>query len=329
MRVLVTGATGAIGPAVVAVLAEHGHTISVLTRGTVPDEVRARASYISAGDIKSPADVSLAAAGAEAIVHLAALLHVPADAPVGDEVYERVNVQGTRHVIAAARAAGASRLVFASTVGVYGDATPGTVDEMTPIAPATAYARSKAAAEALLMEARSIGLSPVILRLSAVYGEHMKGHYRQLVAFMRKGPLAIPGDGRNRRSLIFDEDAARAIAIALTHPAAPGRVFNVANETPYEVRRTLLAISAALGRRPPPVFLPRPLALGAARALELASRATGGGPPAIADQLRKFNQDFTVDVRAIATTMGFRASTTLEDGWRRTIAALDRRASTV
>jgi UDP-glucose 4-epimerase len=321
MRVLVTGGTGALGPAVVAALAEHGHTVSVMTRGRLPAEVQARATAIR-GDITSAADVRRAATGADAIVHLAALLHVPLEAPVADDAYERVNVTGTQHVIAAAQEVGARRVVLASTVAVYGDTPSSPVQESAPLAPVSAYARTKAKAESLVRGAAD--LSPVILRFPAVYGGHMKGHYRQLVTFLRTAPMVVPGSGHNRRSLIFEQDAALAIATALTHPAAAGRTFNVADETPYEVRRTIAAIAAALGHRPPRLFVPRAIAIGVAGALELIAPAAGRRAQAAAARLRKFNEDFVVDATAIAAALGLRAATPIDEGWRQTIAALDR-----
>jgi UDP-glucose 4-epimerase len=322
LRILVTGGTGAIGPAVLAALAERGHWVRVLSRSPIGREVAPRSAQTVTGDITAPEEVARACRGVDIVVHLAALLHA-APGSLPPESYERINVGGTRHVVAAAMDAGVKRVVLASTIAVYGEAPLGTAREDTPPAPETDYARTKLEAERVVRtEFAGEGRSAVVLRLGAVYGSRMKGNYRSLVRALDRVGFVAPGPGSNRRSLIHDSDAARAILLAVEHPRAAGRVLNVADPTAYRLREIIDAISSALGRRPPRLHLPRPLALAAAGSIEVLSRMVRIPPPFTRSMVRKYNDEIVVDAGAIARDLGFAPRMTLESGWRQTIEAM-------
>lgn len=154
MRILVTGASGRIGSAVCTALAAAGDEVVGL-------DARPSAHAVFIGDLLDAPLLRRALAGAEAVVHVAAL-HAPHVGLRPDAEFERVNVDGTRALLDAAAAAGVRRLVFTSTTALYGaggrarDAALW-VDEDTPPAPLTIYHRTKLEAEALLEEAAAQG----------------------------------------------------------------------------------------------------------------------------------------------------------------------------
>ena len=115
--------------------------------------------------------------------------------------YERINVEGTRRLVRAARRAGCSRMIFFSTINVYGSTPPGQIfDEDAPLRPADDYAASKACGEEIVLS----GIDAVVLRLAAVYGPRMKGNYRRMAGALRRRLFFPVGRGENRRTLVFD-----------------------------------------------------------------------------------------------------------------------------
>lgn len=322
-RILVTGGTGAIGPAVITALAEAGHWVRVLSRSPIGREIAPRASQLVQGDVTVADDVSRAVRGIDAVVHLAALLHVPLSRAEPLAGYERANVTGTRHVVVAARDAGVKRVVLTSTIAVYGEAPDAVANEETPPDPETDYARTKLEAEQVArQEFTGPECTAVVLRLAAVYGSRMKGNYRQLVRALDRGRFLAPGPGHNRRSVVHDSDVAAAILLAISHPAAAGRIFNVADQTPYPLKDIVRAIALAIGRRPPTFYLPETFALAAVSLVEVFARVIGMTPPLEQSLVHKYNEEIAVDASVIARDLGFRPSMTLESGWKQTITAM-------
>ena len=142
---LVTGATGAIGPRVVAALAST-YDVRTLSRRPPPEGLFSVPVSVFTGDVSDVQAVASAARGASAIVHLAALLHIVDPPPSMRPEYERVNIQGTMRVMDAAREEGVSRVVLMSTIAVYGDESA-RLDEESPARPSTFYGETKLAAE--------------------------------------------------------------------------------------------------------------------------------------------------------------------------------------
>ncbi len=257
-RVVVTGATGFIGRALCPRLAAAGHEVSAITRRVIPE-------------IGPDTDWSAALAGAEAVVHLAARVHVSAERAADPlAAPRRVNTLGTRRLAEAAAAAGVRRLVFASTIKVNGEKTGAEPFRATDAAaPRDPYAISKWEAEqALFQVAGESAMEAVVLRPPLVYGPGVKGNFLSLLRLCAKAPPLPLALVANRRSLIHVGNLADAILRCLTHPAAGGRTFLVSDgealSTPELVRRA----AAALGR-PARLFpVPPPL-------LRLAGRLTG------------------------------------------------------
>ena len=319
---LVTGATGAVGPAVVREAVAQGFRVRTLTRhappaGLLPPHVDARL-----GDIGDPETRRRALDGVARVIHLAALLHLVDPAAQARAGYDAINVDGTSALGRDAIAAGVTRLVFFSSISVYGDTAGRIATEDTPVAPETPYARSKAAAESVVL-ALGHGGEPAgtVLRLAAVYGGRLTGNYRAFVRYLASyRPLPILPGG-NRRTLVFDEDAARAAVLAAAHPAAAGRRFNVTDGAIHTLAEITGAICNALGRRPPAAGVPIRVAKAGARLARPLLRGPLGRIPAMVD---KYAEDAAVDGRRIQQDLGFTPLVGLREGWERTVRALRR-----
>jgi UDP-glucose 4-epimerase len=325
---LVTGATGAIGPATVRALLAAGAAVRVFGR---LDRVRDQPDRwpgwlpgveLASGDLTQPETVTAAMPGIDVVLHLGALLHVVNPPPGHEKRYRAVNVDGTRHVAEAAAAAGVRRLVLASTTAVYGPTGEQPASEDTAPAPDSWYAESKLEAERVARTiGRQSGLEIVILRLSAVYGPRVRGNYRRLLRAMARGRFVSIGPGRNRRSLVADSDAARAFELAARHPAAAGQIFNVADGPAHTVDEILTAMAAAVGRQRPRWHLPTGLARIAAAAGDLAGEAIGRRA-GLRPSVEKYLEESAVDASRIVEVLGFHPELDLAAGWRMTAESL-------
>lgn len=311
---LVTGATGALGPAVVTALSPTHH-IRTFSRHPPAEGLFQQPVDVVTGDIADPAAVRRAAAGAEVVVHLAALLHSMNPTPAMGPSYERVNVHGTAAVVDAALSQNVARVVLLSTIAVYGCCAGGIVlDEDTTPRPDTPYAETKLAAERIALGAKRADGTPLatVLRSAAVYGPRVKGNYRALVDAIAKGRFVPIGRGDNRRTLVFDEDLSSAIALAAGHPAAAGRIYNVSDGHHHPVREIVAAIAAALGRRPPAWHVP-------VLPVRMAVMAGGLVNSSLPRRLDKYLEDVAVEATQIQKELGFNPRFDLQHGWAATI----------
>ena len=258
MKVLVTGADGFIGAPACRALAAAGHAVHAVTRS-------GGAGAQAIGDIAAFEGWSEVLPGIDAVVHLAALAHVP-EGRVDATQARRVNVLATQALARAARAAGVRRFIYVSTIKVHGEASgrePYTPD--SPLAPASLYARLKAEAEQALQAEAGTQLQAVVLRPPLVYGPGVKANFLRLCDAVARGrPIPLPGRA-NLRSLLFVDNLASLLVRVLEHPGAAGRAYLPADGEPVSTVELVRALGAALGRPARILRLPWPLlAFGAA-----------------------------------------------------------------
>jgi UDP-glucose 4-epimerase len=319
--VLVTGATGAVGPCVVHALHQAGCQVGAFSvddpkEGMFPQNVE-----VLLGDVTDTAAVESAIQGVDTVVHLAALLHIVNPPHEMREKYERVNVGGTVTVVEAAISAGVRRVVLFSTIAVYGQADGQVLNEQSPTHPETFYAQTKLAAEQIILNARGADGQPLgtVLRLGAVYGSRIKGNYERLTHALARHRFIPVGNGLNRRTLIYDKDVGRAVVLAVSHPAATGGIFNVTDGAFHTLNEIIESICYALGRRPPRLSLP----VGPTRTLigliEKGSHAIGLKPPITRAIIDKYTEDIAVDGSLIQKELGFVPHYDLKTGWEETI----------
>ena len=316
-RVLVTGGCGSIGSRLIERLAAAGHLVRVLDRA----ETSAPFSDVEVvkADLDDRAALARATRDVEIVFHLAAIVHVTDPTPELLERYESVNVVGTRNVVETARDAGVGRVVFFSTINVYGPSEQGeTHDEGSPLRPDSRYAESKVLAERVAVET----IPAVVLRLAAVYGPGMKGNYLRLLRALQRRRFAFVGRGENRRTVVHVDDVCAAALLAGSHPDALGRVYNVTDGAVHPVRDIVLAICAAIGRHPPRLQFPVGPVRTAAWLVDRAFRIAGRTPPVGPDAITKLVEDVAVSGRRLTNELGYAPEFDLETGWRATVAEL-------
>jgi len=274
-RVLVTGAGGFIGRALCARFARAGVDHVAAVRAIAREDA-GRPEYIALGDFAA-ADWHEVLGGVDSVVHLAGYAHAlgrDSDAPTPFIV---ANVHVTRRLVDAAARAGVRRIVFASTVKVYGETTeagrPFRAGDAA--APQDAYAHSKAEAENVLRElAAARSLDAVVLRLPLTYGTGVKGNFRALLASIA-GERRLPLGGiDNRRSLLYVGNAVSAIEAALAAPSLATDALPIADAETVSTSELALKLARALGVEAHLFSLPAPFLRGAATMIGRAGYAT-------------------------------------------------------
>jgi nucleoside-diphosphate-sugar epimerase len=319
--VLVTGATGAVGPRVVEALRESGYRLRTFSLDSPPTATWSDDIDTRTGDITDAAAVQSSMLGVDAVVHLAALLHISNPNPRLKNTYSKINVGGTINVINAAARENVRRVLYFSTIAVYGNSDGCVLDEETPPNPKTFYEKTKLDAEEIVLSAENgqgqrIG---TVLRLAAVYGSRIKGNYRKLLKALAKNRFIPIGQGLNRRTLIYDKDVARAAVLALEHPNAGGKLYNVSDGEFHAIHHIISTMCFALGKKVPAFYLPERPARMAVGILEDLLQLVRCQSPIARASIDKYTEDMAVESLRIQKELGFKAKYFLEAGWRDTV----------
>lgn len=306
MKALITGATGFVGHALCIDLASHGHRVKPAVRRKTGIEDEA-----IVGDINGTTDWAAALAGCDAVVHLAARVHVMSDTSQNPlALYRATNTDATLNLARQAAQAGVRRFVFISTIKVNGEGRDAPYRETDAVAPEDAYAISKWEAEQGLRQiAADTGLEVVTLRPPLVYGPGVKANFQRLIRVVEKGwPLPL-GAIRNRRSLLYLGNFVDAIRLCVEHPAAAGQTFLLDDGEPVSTPELVRAVARAMGR--PARLLAVPVWMLEASGTLLGKRAA----------VARLTGSLFVDGSAIRSRLGWRPPFTLEQGLVATVEA--------
>ena len=308
-RVLVTGATGFVGKAVRAVLADRTVRLALRTPPTPGRQTSAEEVAVT-GPIEAVTAWEPHLADCDAVVHLAAKVH---DLSGGDpETYDTVNHRATLALAEAAATCGVKRFVFLSSIKVLGEATPPDrpFTDASPPMPVDPYGRSKHAAETgLAAIAERTGLPVVVLRPPLVYGPGVGANFRQLLR-LADTPWPLPFGGlANRRSLIHVANLADAVVAALQADApAPGS-YLVADDAGVSTGDLVANLRTALGRPQRSVSIPGTV------------WSMGRRLPGLGSRLRRLSESLSVDAAGFRASTGWRPRVDLPAGAAQTVAA--------
>lgn len=311
-HVLVTGANGFLGSAVVSLLANTALFVTATDRME-----RAKFSgikYIPA-DILQPSSLSNVLNGIDCVCHIAGLAHVFDESKLLQESFHAVNTIGAINVAKFATRSGAKHFVFISSVSVYGGIAHD-LSEDADCHPEGAYATSKWQAEQQLVEiCQRTGMYLTILRLATLYGEEDRGNVARLIRAMDRGQFIWIGKGRNRKSLLYKEDAARACVTVMERPASGINTYNVSAPA-CTMREIVDGIADALGKHPFPLRVPASFALLLSRHL---SRIPNRRMTGLHQTMKKWLTEDVYDTSRFKEAYGFQTETGLKDGLKREV----------
>jgi oxidoreductase len=320
MRYLVTGATGFIGGHVVDRLIEAGHRVRAhVLEPDAAERLEARAVEVRLGDLILDEDLAPLLEGVDVVVHCAG---IAARGARREDIW-RVNVEGTRRLVAACASAGLSRFVYLSSVAVYGHALP-PAREDAPQDPVNVYGESKCAAEEAIWSCRAeTGLPAVVLRPCLVYGERDRRLPHFFTRMSRLRLLPLPSGGNRVVALVHVSDLVDAVVAASTSPRAVGNAYNVTDGERHTYRDVLDTLRETTGRRPWILPVPGAVFATALKLLLWVARlkSTNNGSRAdLSKSLRIFDLDCFYSLDAARADLGYDPRVTLAAGLRRTLA---------
>jgi uncharacterized protein YbjT (DUF2867 family) len=292
LRVALTGGTGFVGAHLIRELLRRGHAVTALVRDPAGGGQGPEGLSRVRGDVLDPGTLAPWVEGADAVIHLVGIIRER-----GRATFPRVHVDGTRNVLAAARAGGVGDVVHMSALGARTDAG------------ASAYHRTKGEAEAAVRES---GLRWTIVRPSVIFGPGDE-FVSMLARLMRFSP-AVPmvGRGEFRLQPVWVGDVADAFAAALEDPRLRARTLEIGGPEQIPYREVLRTIGRVRGSRRLLVPVPVPF-FGAVAEIGARLRIP---LPITPDQLRMLLEENITDHNDLTGVIG-RAPVGFEEGLRR------------
>ncbi len=232
MRLVVTGASGFVGRVLCVAAARAGHEVLRVVRRA--ETGRAGAACVL--EIDGNTDWGTALRGADAVLHLAARVHVMRESAADPlAAFRAVNVEGTRRLAQAAADARVPRIVLVSSIKAAEADDP--------------YGQSKLEAEQAVREVgERRGVEWVVVRPPLVHGPGVGGNLRRLMGLIRRGVPLPFGGVQNRRSLVGVENLAGLLLQCATAPQAVGRTLLVADQPPVSTPDLIRMLAASMGR---------------------------------------------------------------------------------
>lgn len=319
MTVLVTGATGFLGSALVMELVKQKQPVRVLAR----DEAKARAQFgdtidIVVGEITDTAQVQRAVEGATVVYHFAGRLYHPS---TPTELYHNTHVEGTRILLDACKSLGSQsqlqRIVHCSTTGVHGVTGKTPAAEDAPFAPTNPYEETKLQGELLALKAwREDGLPVSVARPGLVYGPgdlHLLGFFSSI----KKGRPCLIDGGKALIYPIYIDDMTAAFLLCAGRPQAVGHSYNFAGDHPVSFRELATAIARSLGKPLPKGDIPLWLANLGSDVFALVPGLKGENAPLTRSRVKFLTNSRVYDIGRARSDLGFAPTVPLEEGMRR------------
>jgi nucleoside-diphosphate-sugar epimerase len=328
---IVTGAPGWLGSRLVqTLLAEPGSSqrpVRCLVQADADASALERLSphvQIIRGDLTRPETLRPLFEGADGatVFHVAGVIHPG----LTTRAFFRVNVRGTRHLLDAASAAQARRLIYLSSNSPFGTnpSREHTFDEGSAYHPYMKYGKSKMLAEKLVQGAHQAGdIETVIVRSPWFYGPGQPPRQTLFFRMIRDGKVPVVGDGGNRRSMAYVDNICQGLLLAERSPRAAGEAYWIADRRPYTMNEIIAAVEAVLerefkvrcrhGRVNIPGFVGE-----VATAIDASMQAVGLYHQKL-HVLGEMNKTIACSISKAEQELGYNPSVDLEEGMKRSI----------
>lgn len=321
MKVAVTGATGCLGSSLVEKLVERGVGIKVLALASDRrvENLKKRADVVN-GNVNSEQALRMVSKDCDVIFHLAGKVHsIPRNSEEEKEFYD-VNSYGTKSVLDAAAINKVKRVIFYSTVGVYGKDADFHGDEASRCMPESIYAKSKYEAERLILNSHTNrGPEGVVLRLPVAYGPLDRGNVASLIRAIQVKRFLYFGNGKAERSMISSGNAAEAALKAAFAPSAANQVFCITDGTDHSVRDLVETVCSALGKSWRPRQIPIHLAEWMGKLGSLIEEALRTQLPINSPRVRKLTRTLTFSCEKARRILGYDPRESLAEGIRKEV----------
>jgi len=313
-RILITGSAGFLGSEIVRQAVND--SLSVIATDRIDNTKFLDVDFICA-DILDPESLLKPFRGIDVVCHVAGLAHIFEKSKYEKAPFYEVNVIGTKNVANAAVRAGVKHFLFISSVSVYGGEAEGK-DEESKCHPETPYAESKWQAEQVLINlCEKVGMDLTVLRLATLYGEGDPGNVARLIRLIDRGRFIWVGNGKNLKSLLHRDDAARACIEAIKRPQRGINIYNV-SAPPCKMSDIVKTIYDALDKSCPSWHIPASFALNSAKVLKTLT-FNRGKLNTICDALKKWVSDDYYNTDKFNKTFDFQTEVSLEEGIRREV----------
>ena len=308
-KILVTGGTGLIGSKLVERLKEQGHKLTVISTR----ERKIPGVKVFKANVKDRDKIFEIVKGHDVVFHLAAIL----DESLPVDLQYSVNVDGTFNVFDACLEHDVKKVIYTSSVGVYGELEKLPGDEKSPFNAISTYEKTKKEVELYIPKYKEKGLPIVILRPTIVYGPG-SNMFDGLIAKVEKGSPYI-GDGSNKWPLVYVDDVVDALMLAFENDDVIGEDFIISDKQAYPYKQIVKTIRRYLNKSG---FVPRiPLStLYLAASLNGMAHKFIGIPHVVTKQkVRRFvrNREFVID--KARKMLGYEPKVGLEEGMKKTV----------
>ena len=319
MKALITGGTGFIGSRLANRYRGLGHEVIALGQVNSPmEEFRQRQLHeqgieIVRADLQDRDRLAQLAVGCDIVFHLAAAQH---EANVPDSYFFDINVEGVRNILDAAVLANVGMFVHGSTIGVYGSALDGEIDESSQLRPDNIYGTTKLEGESLVLSYRD-RLPVTIIRISETYGPG-DGRLLKLFKAIRKRRFFIIGRGENIHQLVYVDDLIDGLVRASETPACQGEVIVLAGKERLSTTEMCQSIATAVDQ--PLISMKAPMwpFLTLAVAMEKILSPVGIQPPLHRRRLDFFRKSFYFRQDKAQKMIDFEPSTSFTEGSKQT-----------
>jgi len=317
-HVAVTGATGFLGSKLCQRLLDDGYSVAILARD--PEKARVfegKVTRIVIGDITDQKAIAELVDGVDIVIHLVSNFRIASGPP---ESYQSINVDGTRTVLACARAAGVKRFIHCSTIGVHGHVKSTPANEESPFNPGDLYQTTKLEAEQLVRA--DIGKSSmeiVIIRPCSIYGP---GDMRMLKMFkmLAKRTFLMIGPCQENFHAVYIDDIVNGFMLAMIVNSIDGETFIIGGEAYLPLKDYVAVAAHAVGKPLPFLKFPYWFFYGAAILCEAICVPLRIEPPLHRRRVRFYRNNRAYSIDKARKILGYEPRVGLVEGMRKTVA---------
>jgi len=317
VRVLVTGATGFTGKALVKRLIADGHQVVGMDykEGHKTDELRSWGAEIVIASVTDREAVARCMRGVDIVQHLAAAFR---EMNVPESYYYEVNVNGTRNMLEAAVQSKVRKFIYCSTCGVHGniDHPPG--GENAPIQPADYYQQTKYEAEPLVLEYVKKGLKASIIRPAAIYGPGDPERFYLIYQRVASGWFPMFGNGKTLYHPLYIDNLIDAFVLAMAEDKGNGQAYLIADEEYVEIGDLVRRVAKASGIKLRLVYLPVWPVIVVGHIVEKACKPFGITPPIFPRRVDWYRQNRAFRIDKAKRELGYSPRVALDEGLKRT-----------